>query len=141
GALDLAKARLKLLGDGVPVLRGALGATSARHIRLVGSAAGHASWAEAQAHGRAVIDSILGQGSAPTRIPRVIETQPPLAEIGPLFERAGKPRPGDMLLRESFAENDRAAAMGMDRGLAKVLVGAAGEIYRAAVVGAFAPEF
>lgn len=141
GSLDLGKTKLKLGDDGAPVLRGALGATSARHIRLVGSAAGQAGWAEAHAHGRTVIDSILGQGSRPISLPRLVETQPPLAQVGRLVERVGKPAPGEMLLRESFAENDRAAALGVERGLAKVSVSANGEIARAAVVGAFAPEF
>ncbi|RYE54292.1 MAG: NAD(P)/FAD-dependent oxidoreductase, partial [Hyphomicrobiales bacterium] len=138
--IDIAKANLK--SGAATILRGPEGTTSSRSIRVVGTAAGQESWAEARAHGRAVVDAFLGAGQTNTsiRIPRIIETEPAIAQIGPLVEEAGRARPGDTILRENMAENDRAAVMGRDRGLVKVLVSAQGRIQRATVVGPQAGE-
>lgn len=138
--IDIAKAKLK--SGEATVLSGPDGTTSSRSIRLVGTGAGQHSWAEARAHGRSAVDALLGvrkTGSA-IKIPRIIETDPAIAQIGPLVERTGPARPGDMILRENMAENDRAAAMGRDRGLVKVVVNGQGHIERATIVGPQAGE-
>ncbi|SFV28298.1 Pyruvate/2-oxoglutarate dehydrogenase complex, dihydrolipoamide dehydrogenase (E3) component [Devosia crocina] len=139
--LDLGKTKIKTSSEtGYPSLRGTLGATSLRHVRVVGAGAGQSRWAEAQAQGRAAIDSLLGQRRAVPLVPRIVETAPPLAEIGPLSGRKGKFKPGEQLLRQSFSENDRAVAMGAGHGLAKLSVDARGEILEGAILGLQAPE-
>jgi len=142
-ALDIDKAKLKPGADPLqPLLRGPFGETSLRSLRLAGLAAGQETWSEAQAHGRAIVDALFGirRGTAAVRLPRLVETEPGLAQIGPHVERAGKPRPGEQVLRENFAENDRAAAMASERGLVKVSVDAQGHILRAGIVGPRAAE-
>ena len=140
--IEIGKANLKLDGAAKSLLRGPLGETSLRSIRLVGAAAGQESWSEALAHGRAVVDSLIGGGQVPSaiRIPRIVETEPALAQIGPLIEPKGKPKPGDTIIRENMAENDRAAAMGNAAGLVKVLINGQGQIQQASLIGPHAVE-
>lgn len=128
--LDIAKARLRP------------GTNSSRTIRPVGIAAGQEDWSAARAHGRAVVDALLGRrrANADFPVPRLVETEPGIAQIGPLTPRAGKARAGDTILRENMAENDRAAAMGNDRGLVKLTLDGKGQIQRACVVDPFAAE-
>ncbi len=128
--LDIAKARLRP------------GANSSRTIRPVGIAAGQEDWSAARAHGRAVVDALLGRrrGNADFPVPRLVETEPGIAQIGLLTPRADKARAGDTILRENMAENDRAAAMGNDRGLVKLTLDGRGQIQRACVVDPFAAE-
>lgn len=128
--LDIAKARLRP------------GANSSRTIRSVGIVAGQEDWSAARAHGRAAVDALLGRrrGNADFPVPRLVETEPGIAQIGPLTPRADKVRAGDTILRENMAENDRAAAMGNDRGLVKLTLDGKGQIQRACVVDPFAAE-
>lgn len=128
--LDIAKARLRP------------GTNSSRTIRPVGIAAGQEDWSAARAHGRAVVDALLGRrrSNADFPVPRLLETEPGIAQIGPLTPRADKARSGDTILRENMAENDRAAAMGNDRGLVKLTLDGKGQIQRACVVDPFAAE-
>lgn len=128
--LDIAKARLKP------------GSTSSRTIRLVGVAGGHGDWGAARAHGRASVDALLGRRSAhrAAPVPRLVETDPPIAQIGPLAPHLGRARAGDTILRENLAENDRAAAMGSDRGQVKVVLDDKGYIQRASLVGPHAGD-
>lgn len=128
--LDIAKARLKP------------GAPSSRTIRPVGIAAGQQDWSAARTHGRSMVDSLLGQGRASAKIPvpRLVETEPAIAQIGPLLPRAEKARPGDTILRANMAENDRAAAMGSERGLVKLEIDGKGQIQRASIVDPLAGE-
>jgi pyruvate/2-oxoglutarate dehydrogenase complex dihydrolipoamide dehydrogenase (E3) component len=122
--LEIAKAKLKA------------GTNSSRTIRLVGASAGQADWAVARAEGCAMIAGLLGiRTAASGPIPRLVQTEPSLAQIGPA--KAGQ---GESVIRENFAENDRAAAMGSARGLVKVGVDARGQILRASVVGSQASE-
>ncbi|HWV20697.1 MAG TPA: FAD-dependent oxidoreductase [Devosia sp.] len=128
--LDIAKARLKP------------GAIASRTIRPVGIAAGQEDWSAARAHGRAVVDALLGRrrANAAFPVPRLVETEPAIAQIGPLEPGGGKASAGDMILRENMAENDRAAAMGSDRGLVKVTVDGKGHIRRATIVSPLAAD-
>ncbi|MGV3575231.1 MAG: FAD-dependent oxidoreductase [Devosia sp.] len=130
GELDIAKARLKP------------GTTSSRTIRPVGIAAGEADWGAARAHGRSVVDALLGRrsGRSGLLVPRLIETEPAIAQIGPLAPGPSQARVGDTILRENIAENDRAAAMGNARGLVKLTLDGKGRIQRASIVDAFASE-
>lgn len=140
--LDIDKVRLKPGGDAaLPFLRGPFGATSARNIRLAGPAAGNDSWSEARAHGRAAVDSLLGVRKAGPRvaIPKIVETEPAVAQIAPI-ELSGGSRAGETILRENLAENDRAAAMGADRGLVKVTLDGRGRVLRATLVAPHAAE-
>ncbi|MCR6636721.1 FAD-dependent oxidoreductase [Devosia sp.] len=128
--LDIAKARLRP------------GANSSRTIRPVGIVAGQEGWSAARAHGRAVVDALLGRrrANADFPVPRLVETEPGIAQIGLLTPRADKARAGDTILRENMTENDRAAAMGNDRGLVKLTLDGKGQIQRACVVDPFAAE-
>ncbi|MBO9589047.1 FAD-dependent oxidoreductase [Devosia sp.] len=128
--LDIAKARLRP------------GTNASRTIRPAGTAAGHEEWNVARAHGRAVVDALLGRrrGNGQFLVPRLVETEPAIAQIGPLAPRAEKARTGDTILRENMAENDRAAAMGSERGLVKLALDGRGQIQRASLVDPFAAE-
>lgn len=128
--LDIAKVRFKP------------GTTSSRAIRPVGIAVGHDDWSAARAHGRAVVAALLGRRSSKAEylVPRLVETEPAIAQIGPLSLRADKARAGDTILRENMAENDRAAAMGSDRGLIKLTLDGKGHVQHASIVDPFAAE-
>ncbi len=63
-ALEPGLARLRPLRGGGYVA-GPLGQTSSRFVRVVGDAAGMSQWHHALAHGRAVVDSLMG-GASPT---------------------------------------------------------------------------
>jgi pyruvate/2-oxoglutarate dehydrogenase complex dihydrolipoamide dehydrogenase (E3) component len=127
--LDIAKARLKP------------GANGSRTIRPVGTAAGHDDWNVARAHGRAEIDALLGRKvRAGFLVPRLVETEPAIAQIGPQNPRQGSARAGDMILRENMAENDSAAAMGGERGLLKLVLDGKGQIQHASLLSPFAAE-
>lgn len=129
-SLDIAKARLKA------------GASSSRTIRLAGIAGGSEDWGRARVQGRAMIDTLLGVRRAASTglVPRLIETEPAIAEIGPLVARPGRGQSGDTILRENLAENDRAAAMGSGGGMVKVSLDGGGHIRHACVVGPGAAE-
>ncbi|MCW5720723.1 MAG: FAD-dependent oxidoreductase [Devosia sp.] len=136
-ALDKARLRPGHRGEAGLVL-GPLGQTSSRAVRFVGPAAGMEQWASARAHGRAVIDALVGGGpGAVPVIPRLVQTQPGLAQIGAFVDTGAKPRPGEQVLRANLGENDWLAARGMERGLIKLVARADGQILRGAVV---APE-
>lgn len=141
-ALDIAKARLKPGDDPArPLLRGSLGATSSRNIRLAGAAAGADNWGTARAHGRAAIDILLGGRNAGVKvaIPCLVETEPAIAEIRSVAS-SGRSHSEETILRENLAENDRAAAMGVDQGLVKVALDSRGHILKATVVAPQASE-
>lgn len=122
--LDIAKARLKP------------GASSSRTIRPVGVAAGQDDWSAARTHGRGVVEALLGRrrSNGGLLVPRLIETEPAIAQIGPLTPGPDRAREGDTILRENIAENDRAAAMGSARGLVKLTLDGKGHIQRASIV-------
>lgn len=128
--LDITKARLKP------------GVTSSRTIRPVGIAAGQDDWSAARAHGRSVVEALLGRrrGNGGVLVPRLVETEPAIAQIGPLAPRSDSARAGDTILRENIAENDRAAAMGNARGLVKLTLDGKGHIQRASIVDTLAAE-
>lgn len=116
---------------------GPLGQTSNKRIRVVGAAAGMMQWQHGLRHGRAVIESLLlgAPRRAPASQPRLVMTEPSLAQIGRLSaggEAAGGARG---LFRANYAENDQAVASGTARGMAKVMTGKGGRIVAASLVG------
>ncbi|QQR39726.1 FAD-dependent oxidoreductase [Devosia rhizoryzae] len=135
--LDRVAARLRPQRGGAGLLTDELGQTGNRRIRLVGAAAGIDQWQHAQRHGRAVVESVL-LGAPRSKIapqPRLVLTDPPLAQIGRSTNNTGKPKPGSGIFRASFAENHAALAAGRGQGLVKVLAGADGTIQGASLVG------
>lgn len=141
-ALGADKARLRLASSsGAGARVGPLGETGNRSVRLVGPAAGMEQWAEARAHGRAVINALLGAGARfPPAIPRLVATQPALAQIGPALEAARKPRAGEQIIRANLGESDYLAARGWHQGLIKLVARPDGQILRGAVVAPDAGE-
>ncbi len=139
-ALDIAKVKLKTGTDSaLGHLRGAFGASSSRFVRFAGDAAGRQEWSEAVAEGRAAVEAALGRSNTPSlRVPRTVNTQPAIAELAPAV--ALKARGKETILRENFAENDRATAMGQGSGLLKVTVSEQGQVQRASVIGPEAQE-
>lgn len=140
--LEIEKAQLRpgrKLGHSLVL--GPLGQTSNARVRFVGAAAGVDQWSAARAHGRAVIDALVGGGATATPIaPRLVQTRPSLAQIGPMLEKDDKARPGTQILRANLAENDMLAARGFDGGLIKLVTRPDGRILRGAVVGPGAAE-
>lgn len=125
--------------DALGHLRGAFGASSSRFVRFAGDAAGRQEWSEAVSEGRAAVEAALGRSNTPSlRVPRTVNTQPAIAELAPAV--ALKARGKETILRENFAENDRATAMGQGSGLLKVTVSEQGQVQRASVVGPEAQE-
>ncbi|WIY52175.1 FAD-dependent oxidoreductase [Devosia sp. YIM 151766] len=121
---------------------GPLGQTSNRRIRVVGAAAGIDQWHHAISHGRAVVETLL-LGSPVAKLapqPRLVPTDPPLAQIGMLPANNGKALPGHHLLRASLVENEQARALGGAQGLAKALIAPNGNIAGAGFVGPGAAE-
>ncbi len=131
---DAAKLRPSDTGKGFEM--GRHGRTTNRLVRVTGGLAGIDQWPEALAHGRAVVDALLGGAvkliAAP---PRVVLTQPPLAQVGDLAGIGGKPRSGQRIVRASFAENAEALARGQGIGGVKVTVTANGRIAGASAFG------
>lgn len=118
------------------------GRTSNRRIRATGAAAGIGQWHHALSQGRAVVESLLfgAPVQSPAQQPRLVMTDPPLAQIGGLSGQDGRLRAGQHVLRLSLAENDQARVLGAAWGLAKVSTLANGRIGGAGIVGPGAAE-
>jgi pyruvate/2-oxoglutarate dehydrogenase complex dihydrolipoamide dehydrogenase (E3) component len=116
--------------------------TTNRRVYAIGDAADeHSSHAAARQAEALVRRLLLGLPSRRRPLPRVVYTDPEIAEIG-LTESAARTRHGDgfRVLRASFADNDRARALGQTYGLAKLLTDRRGRILGAGVVGPAAGE-
>jgi len=140
--LDLDKVRLRSRRGGVGhYAQGSLGQTSNRWVRVVGAAAGLDQWHHALAHGRAVVESLLLSPLARVApAPRLVMTEPALAQIGRSTAADRKLRPGTSVVRVNLAENDRARARGRGHGEIKVLADEDGRILGASAVGPEAGE-
>jgi pyruvate/2-oxoglutarate dehydrogenase complex dihydrolipoamide dehydrogenase (E3) component len=123
-------------------VRGPLGETSNRRIRLAGAAAGISQYHHALSHGRAVVEALLFGAPLEKLAPRpaLVMTAPPLAQIGRLSMPDGRAPRVQNLLRASLVENEQARALSMPRGLVKVLLSQDGQIVGAGAVGPGAPE-
>ena len=143
--LDLDKAGIRMnkadprLLQLSPTLR-----TSNQRVYAVGDAAGGQSVQAAVQQAQAVVRSaLLGAMARPDalRVPRVVATDPELAEIG-LTESSARTRHGVgfRVTRWSYADNDRARSARQTYGLAKLITDRSGRILGAGVVGPGAAE-
>ncbi|HEV7277181.1 MAG TPA: FAD-dependent oxidoreductase [Devosiaceae bacterium] len=116
--------------------------TSNRRVYAVGDAAGTSSSHGAAWQAEALVRRLL-LGLPQRRPPRpeVIYTDPEIAETG-LSEAAARARFGDgfRVLRASFADNDRARALGRTDGLAKLITDPRGRLLGAGIAGPAAGE-
>lgn len=121
---------------------GALGRTSNRLLRLTGPAAGLEQWHHMLAHGRSVVEALV-LGAPQRRLPAqplLVQTAPGLAQIGLLPGNGEKARAGTGVLRANMVENDKARALGVEMGVAKIVVDARGRVLGGSIVGPDAGE-
>jgi pyruvate/2-oxoglutarate dehydrogenase complex dihydrolipoamide dehydrogenase (E3) component len=121
---------------------GTMGQTSNRKVRIVGAGAGHAQWSHALAHGRAVVEAMVAgvPRRRPSAQPVLVQTDPPLAQVGHMPADPSKLVAGHALLRSNLSENDLLRARAEEGGLIKVLVGPKGQVLGASIVGPLAGE-
>lgn len=132
--LDPAAARLRPLRSG-GFVAGPLGQTSTRFVRLVGDAAGFGQWHQALAHGRAVVDSLLGRPSgAPGHGPRLVMTDPQLVQVG-RSSADDALRNGEQILRGNLGEQAATRLKAQAAGLVKLVVDRQGRVRGASLVG------
>lgn len=141
--LDKAGIRMNKVDPRLLQLSPALKTTNAR-VYAVGDAAGGQSVQAAVQQAQAVVRSVLlGAMARPSglRVPRVVSTDPELAEIG-LNEISARTRHGAgfRVSRWSYADNDRARSARQTYGLAKLITDRSGRILGAGVVGPGAGE-
>lgn len=141
--LDKAGIRMNKADPRLLQLSPALKTSNAR-VYAVGDAAGGQSVQAAVQQAQAVVRSaLLGAMEKPNalRVPRVVSTDPELAEIG-LTESSARTRHGVgfRVTRWSYADNDRARAARQTYGLAKLITDRSGRILGAGVVGPGAAE-
>lgn len=144
--LDLDKARIKRSSlDPARLEIGPGLKTTNRRVYAVGDAAGGRETAAIAGHQARVVvrNALFG---LPLRqrdelIPTVTYTDPEIAEIG-LTEGAARERlkTGFSITRWSFAQNERARALGQGFGVAKLITGRGGRILGAGIAGASAGE-
>lgn len=141
--LDKAGVRMNKADPRLLQLSPGLRTTNPR-IYAVGDAAGGQSVQAAVRQAQVVVRSaLLGAVARPDalRVPRVVSTDPELAEIG-LNEALARARygVGFRVTRWSYADNDRARANRETFGLAKLITDRSGRILGAGVVGPGAAE-
>ena len=143
--LELEKAgiRMNKVDPRLLQLSPGLKTTNAR-VYAVGDAAGGQSVQAAVRQAQTVVrNALLGAMAKPDalRVPRVVSTDPELAEIG-LNEALARARHGAgfRVTRWSFADNDQARATRETYGLAKLITDKSGRILGAGVAGAGAGE-
>jgi pyruvate/2-oxoglutarate dehydrogenase complex dihydrolipoamide dehydrogenase (E3) component len=141
--LDKAGIRMNKADPRLLQLSPGLKTTNAR-VFAVGDAAGGQSVQAAVRQAQIVVrNALLGAMAKPNalRIPRVVSTDPELAEIG-LNENLARAKHGVgfRVTRWSFADNDRARARRETYGLAKLITDRSGRILGAGVVGVGAAE-
>ncbi|HEV2516091.1 MAG TPA: FAD-dependent oxidoreductase [Devosia sp.] len=143
--LDLDKAGIRMSKADPRLLQLTAGLrTTNPRVYAVGDAAGGQSVQAAVRQADTVVRSVLlGAMAKPDalRVPRVVSTDPELAEIG-LNEALARSRHGIgfRVTRWSYADNDRARAARATYGLAKLLTDRSGWIIGAGVVGPGAGE-
>ena len=140
-ALDLDAAGIRHDARGIRV--GAHLRTSNRRVYAIGDAAGGRFTHEAAHHARLVVQRILFRLPAGRRrdiVPRVIFTDPELAEVGLTEQQAREKYAAAETVRWAYSGNDRARTDGLGPGLVKVVVGRRGRIVGAGIAGAGAGE-
>lgn len=118
--------------------------TSNPRIYAVGEAAGHATGAHlTKVEAELVVGAaLLGRRIRydPTALPRLIQTDPPIAEIGLTEAMARQLRINFSVLRAGYAETDLARAGRDGMGVVKLVVGRSGQILGAGICGTGASE-
>jgi pyruvate/2-oxoglutarate dehydrogenase complex dihydrolipoamide dehydrogenase (E3) component len=141
GLLDLAKLRRDRLRPD-RLLVGPDGQTSNGRISAIGGAAGEFAPHIGVRQAGLLVDRLLGQGNGrldPLRQPRLVLTQPGLAQVG-LLETDRTLRPGHTVLRANLAENDAARASSLAQGAVKLVIDRKGAILGGGAVGQGAGE-
>lgn len=124
------------------LLVGPNGQTSNGRISAIGGAAGEFQANRAMRQGEMLLDRLTSNAAAhidPLRVPMLVNTGPALGQIG-LAETGAPLKPGQLVLRARFAENDAARARGATTGAVKLIVSRTGTILGGSVVGAGAGE-
>jgi pyruvate/2-oxoglutarate dehydrogenase complex dihydrolipoamide dehydrogenase (E3) component len=141
GLLDPARLRRDRLNPDCLML-GPSGQTSNGRITAIGGAAGEYEPHVGLRRASLLIDRLLGQGKGrldPLHVPRLLLTQPALAQVGRL-ESDRTLRSGETVLRANLAENDAARASSQGVGTVKLVVDRRGVILGAGAVGVGAGE-
>lgn len=143
--MGLEKARIRRVGAHGPLALRANLRTSNRRVFALGDAAGgRATTTAAVEQAGTVLRAALAGLPARLRqhvVPRVIHTDPEIAEVGLTEPLARAERKTNYLvLRAGYGENDRARARRLVPGLCKVITDRRGVVLGAGIVGAQAGE-
>ena len=118
--------------------------TTNKSVYAIGDVIGRPRYAHAASYqaGLVVRNMLFRQGGAVDfrAVPRVIFTDPELAQVGLLEDEARRQAKDIRILRWPYRENDRALTAGATNGHIKVITDAKGEILGASIVGAQAGE-
>lgn len=122
------------------LLLGPDGQTSNGRISAIGGAAGEHQPAVAARQASLLVERLLRRGNGrldPLRVPRIVGTQPPLAQLGD----AGRAlRAGQTVLRANLAETEAARAIGQAQGVVRLVANRKGAVIGAGAVGPGAAE-
>lgn len=118
--------------------------TTNPRVYVVGDAGGGPQFTPVAAwHGQMVAQNILFRRPVNTdgvAVPRVVDTDPAIAQVGLTEAEARRQDPKARTLRWPFAENDQAVATRRRRGHIKLIVSARGRLLGCSVVGPEAGE-
>jgi pyruvate/2-oxoglutarate dehydrogenase complex dihydrolipoamide dehydrogenase (E3) component len=118
--------------------------TSNRRIWAVGDVTGEPHLAHHVEHQAEIVLAAIRSGRDPDQnpalMPRLVLTDPELAEVGLTAEQAAQLHGEIRVLRWPYAENDRAAAQRRTVGHVKLVTDKAGKLLGAAVAGAGASD-
>jgi pyruvate/2-oxoglutarate dehydrogenase complex dihydrolipoamide dehydrogenase (E3) component len=118
------------------LLVGADGQTSNGRVTAIGGAAGEHQPHVAARQASLLVERLLGLGNGrlePLHLPRLVGTQPALAQVG--LDSARPLRPGQLVLRANLAETDAAQAIGHQSGSVRLVTSRDGKIIGAGAVG------
>lgn len=140
--LDLAAAGIRADDRGIVVGPGLRSRN--RRVYAIGEATGREpSLAAARQHIAVILPQLLfrlPRRAEPHLVPRIVWTDPGIAEIGLGIEEARKRYGAIRLLRWPYAENDRARAERCTAGLVRILVDAKEKVLGVTIVGENAAE-
>ena len=131
--------RDKLRADHLAI--GPNGQTSSRRVSAIGGAAGEYQPHIAARQARLLVERLLGAGRGhldPLQVPRLVATQPALAQVG--IDGAHALRPGQTVLRANLAESDGARSLAQTQGSLRLVTNRKGAIIGAGAVGPGAGE-
>lgn len=136
GLLDLARLKRDSLRPDQLQL-GPDGQTSNNRVSAIGAAAGRPEPHIGTLQLNLMVERLSRRGKGqldPRLAPRMVLTEPPLAQLG-LLETDRAPRAGQTVLRTNLAEGDHARANAASNGAAKLMVDTKGNIAGAGAVG------